>query len=194
MCKQDKPQEEFDPSPGRRPFGLSSHCKTCDAERKKKLNRKWYWDMTDEERSQFNRRQNLKKFFGITPEQYDELFDEQDGVCAICKQPEVVEHHSTNEVQCLTVDHDHATGLVRGLLCTKCNKGIGLLRDNPVFLRNAASYLEKDHGHKANQASRPRSDDEGRSGSRRTSCRDSDDKRRGAKKKGHEAKAACDLG
>lgn len=158
------------------------------------LKKSWYWDMTDEERSQFNRRQNLKKFFGITPEQYDELFDEQDGVCAICKQPEVVKHHSTNEVQCLTVDHDHATGLVRGLLCTKCNKGIGLLRDNPVFLRNAASYLEKNHGHEIDKGSRPRSDDEGRSESRRPCRRDSDAKRGRAKKERHKAEAACDLG
>jgi hypothetical protein len=65
----------------------------------------------------------------------------QNGVCAICSCPETVKHHSTNEIQPLVVDHDHGTGRVRGLLCTRCNKGIGLLKHNPEFLRAAADYL-----------------------------------------------------
>lgn len=57
----------------------------------------------------------------------------QDNACAICGAPFVDTPH---------IDHDHATGLVRGLLCMRCNTGIGLLQDDPERCRAAAAYLE----------------------------------------------------
>lgn len=145
-CKVDKPQSEFTPSPGRRPFGLSSLCKKCDLKRKKKHSKKTYWSLSPEERYLLNRKRNLKKF-GLTIEQYDEMLQSQNNVCLICQKPEVVEHHSTGKAGMLVVDHDHETNIVRGLLCTKCNKGIGLLGDNPDNLIRAANYLTRS-GHK----------------------------------------------
>ena len=76
---------------------------------------------------------NLKNF-GMTPEQYEERLEAQGGVCAICKGPPV-----SDKVYC--VDHDHQTGAVRGLLCRKCNSGIGYLRDDPSIVRVALEYL-----------------------------------------------------
>lgn len=81
---------------------------------------------------------NLKKNYGLTVEQYDEMWIEQAGMCAIC-------HASKNNGQGeeFVVDHNHQTGAVRGLLCNTCNGGIGLLNDNSELLRAGASYLDQ---------------------------------------------------
>lgn len=139
-CKADLPQSDFEPSPGRRPFGLSSLCKTCNRKRKKDFGKKTYWNLSPEERELRNRKRNLQKF-GMTIEQYNEMLESQNHLCSICQKPEVVKHHSTGKPSRLVVDHNHATNTVRGLLCTKCNKGIGLLGDDPENLIRAAEYL-----------------------------------------------------
>jgi len=59
----------------------------------------------------------------------------------ICGMPETLVRRGT---LCeLTIDHDHATGQIRGLLCNNCNRAIGLLKDNPQTLRQAAAYLDR---------------------------------------------------
>lgn len=78
-------------------------------------------------------------YYGITIHEYDELLMKQNGVCAICGKPET--HIQYGKFRPLSVDHDHATGKVRGLLCTGCNRGIGFLRDDPKLLNKAAEYL-----------------------------------------------------
>lgn len=82
------------------------------------------------------RRENLKKHFNITPEEYDNIFNSQNGLCAICSK-------KCTTGKMLAVDHDHDTGKVRGLLCSRCNMGIGLLRDSIDILRSAINYLER---------------------------------------------------
>ena len=82
---------------------------------------------------------NLKKY-GITLEEYDLLLEMQKGVCAICgKLPD--ETNTNNKY--LHVDHCHDTGKIRGLLCNPCNMALGLFKDNPLFVRKAADYLEQ---------------------------------------------------
>ena len=76
----------------------------------------------------------IKRNYGLTPEDWENMLSEQGGVCAICG--EVQENRS------LYVDHDHETGKVRGLLCRKCNLFLGLAQDDPNILRSAANYLE----------------------------------------------------
>jgi len=75
----------------------------------------------------------LKKF-GITESDYNEMFDRQLGLCAICHKPE-------NDIK-LAVDHNHDTDEVRGLLCKRCNMAIGLLGDNYETVLSAALYLK----------------------------------------------------
>ena len=88
----------------------------------------------DPERAAARRRVvRLRYKYGIEPEEYDRLADDQDGRCAICKK----------HTEPLHVDHDHSTGLVRGLLCHKCNAGIGLLEDNIETLESAIVYLKE---------------------------------------------------
>jgi len=79
----------------------------------------------------------LKKDYGITLDDWNRMFEAQNGCCAICGQ------HQSDLSRTLCVDHNHETGKVRGLLCGTCNRSIGLLKDDKDILRSAISYLEK---------------------------------------------------
>lgn len=78
--------------------------------------------------------QNIKQF-GMSKEQYSQLFVSQKTVCAICWRPSYKKR--------LAVDHDHQTKKVRGLLCDFCNRGLGMFRDEVSLLERAAKYLKK---------------------------------------------------
>lgn len=91
-----------------------------------------------ERRKEINRNCRLKKQYGITIEDYNAMLDSQGGGCAICSaRPETI-HHGT-----LCVDHDHETGAVRGILCDRCNRAIGLLKDDPARVAAMLQYLTK---------------------------------------------------
>lgn len=83
------------------------------------------------------RRTHLKRY-GLTPEQYQLLLDQQGGACAICGAT-----HAQSAVteKWLFIDHDHTTGAVRGLLCNHCNRGLGAFKDSPDTLTKAIEYL-----------------------------------------------------
>lgn len=77
-----------------------------------------------------DRQYNLKGLYGLTPAAYDDMLAGQGGGCAVCSSTES-----------LVVDHNHETGEVRGILCSRCNSALGLLKDSPVLLNRASSYL-----------------------------------------------------
>lgn len=99
--------------------------------------------MSPESRAAYERAWRFKRRYGITIEDYDRMLAEQDGKCALCHQPPARIFRKTGKVQDLAVDHDHATGDVRALLCTDCNTMLGLAEDSPDRLRAAAAYLER---------------------------------------------------
>lgn len=78
----------------------------------------------------------MRKQYGISLEQFNELLEIQDNGCAICKKPLDSLRRKMN------IDHDHETNQVRGLLCTGCNTGLGHLGDNIEGLKRAILYLE----------------------------------------------------
>ena len=78
---------------------------------------------------------HLRLSYGMSLDDYYTLLKEQKGVCAICKRP------NRNGAR-LCVDHDHRTGVVRGLLCTQCNAILGYIDDSPIILKGAIKYLE----------------------------------------------------
>jgi Autographiviridae endonuclease VII len=82
----------------------------------------------------------LKRAFGITIEQYDEMFKAQKGLCKLCRKPEPGTRNGKRKM--LAVDHDHVTGKVRGLLCSKCNTALGLFNESPELLEAAITYLK----------------------------------------------------
>lgn len=119
--------------------GLASSCKDC----RNKMAQSWYhnlvakkWNKQHIERA---RKNQLKAKYNITIEDYDKMFMQQNGVCAVCGKTE----SSKNQygLRRLSVDHNHKTGKVRGLLCAKCNQAIGLFDDNVDYLLNAVEYL-----------------------------------------------------
>lgn len=89
----------------------------------------WY-----EENKERTRSTQLQRHYGITLEEYNELLKKQNNCCAICGD--------SPRKKSFSVDHDHITGKVRGLLCRGCNVGIGNLKDDPELLEKAIKYIE----------------------------------------------------
>lgn len=107
------------------------HCRTC---------RKEYWDKTSPREQA---RDRVWKHAGFknadesmfTMADYNILFQKHAGMCLGCSK------HQSELARILVVDHDHATGVVRGLLCSSCNVALGLAKDNPITLERLANYL-----------------------------------------------------
>jgi hypothetical protein len=131
-CKEWKEPTEFFKDKGQK-SGLRPDCKVCNQKQ-------------SSERAKKNRKQlnfnNLKYVTGVSKETYEDVLSEQNSVCAICGRPNV------NPKRNLSVDHCHESGFVRGLLCTKCNFGLGYFDDNPEILRNAIDYLSNNISHR----------------------------------------------
>lgn len=85
-------------------------------------------------------RRSTRKRFGIDISKEEEvaLYLAQNGCCALCG-----DRRPPHGLSGLYVDHDHATGRIRALLCSRCNRGLGNFRDNPELMRRAAAYLER---------------------------------------------------
>ena len=129
-CKETKDVSQFNKRVNRA-TGIQSQCKACISASK----------VYDPEKS----RQWLLKKYGINQEIFDELLNSQNNSCAICKVHINDAYKDASRKAQLCVDHCHTTGKVRGLLCDKCNRGIGLLQDNLSILKNAVIYLEKNN-------------------------------------------------
>lgn len=85
---------------------------------------------------------NLQRSFGIGLDEYLNKFQKQKGVCAICSEPET-SIGMGKTLRRLAVDHDHATGKIRELLCSRCNKTLGMAKDNLELLEKMKQYLIK---------------------------------------------------
>jgi hypothetical protein len=88
------------------------------------------------------RRSWIKRKYGLSVDVYDLLVSRQQGLCAICNKEETA--IIAGNIKLLAVDHDHATGNIRGLLCQSCNCLIGHSKDNISILREAIQYLSAD--------------------------------------------------
>lgn len=80
----------------------------------------------------------LRNLYGLTELDYARMLVAQDGKCAICGADK-----PGGRFKHFLVDHNHVSRQVRGLLCDKCNRGLGYFRDNPEFLKAAVVYLAK---------------------------------------------------
>lgn len=124
-CGEEKPISEFYKDK-QKSSGLRPDCKLCNSLKTK--------DYAKNNRQEINLN-NLKYKTGLTKEAYRNLLAEQNNCCAICKI--TIDEHNKN----LCVDHSHETGLIRGLLCTRCNQGLGYFLDNTELLSQAINYL-----------------------------------------------------
>lgn len=157
VCTIVKPICEFYPSKRKNGGGYQYECKSCTRSYKTEFRRKHYQrlsealkkykrDNPEKIRAARNKSAKanpdthydymLKKSYGLSKKDYEQMLADQDGKCAICGKTE-----STGRSGKLHVDHCHTTGMVRGLLCCNCNQGIGRFLDDPKLLISAAAYL-----------------------------------------------------
>lgn len=150
-CKIPKDDDEFHKW-HKAKDGLTSQCKLCRAKmfkkycdsnpekvkqtriRTRQVRREYY---EDPERKLKYRKKYIENSFNISYSLYEELQEKQSNLCAICGNPEISTRNSY-----LCIDHNHSTGEVRGLLCNKCNRGLGLFEDNQELLIKAITYLK----------------------------------------------------
>ena len=125
-CGVVKPLEDFARA-SKRTDGRQSVCKDCGLDLRRTT----------------QRNSDLKRKFGMSAEDYDAMLDKQDHRCMICGRHESALANTGNGIRLLAVDHNHATGTVRDLLCYACNTGLGSFRDDPNVLEAAAAYLRK---------------------------------------------------
>ena len=96
----------------------------------------------------------LRHHYGITLERYLQMYDEQKGKCAICGVYCSSFTRGKRGNSTLAVDHDHAVGTIRKLLCPACNKGLGFFRESATIMKSALAYLAR-HARKPTAARKP---------------------------------------
>lgn len=151
-CGQEKIETEFYRDK-QRPDGLTYACGEC----RRQYFKKWYDAnpalikqiqtknrekhkeyYSSPERKKKYRIRYIEKSFNISYHEYDKLYLEQSGLCAICNLPE-----TSSKCTYLAVDHCHKTGKIRGLLCNGCNRALGMLGDTLAGVEKAVEYLRK---------------------------------------------------
>lgn len=153
---------EIDPAPARREYHRQYY--EANKAKIKARSRQWYRDNTErwkayvtawnaahpelvaeyarrtnERHPDARRHQQRRRKYGITESDYAALLEAQGGVCAICRRAE--REVRSARALALSVDHDHATGTIRGLLCKDCNTALGRMADDPARLEAAVRYL-----------------------------------------------------
>lgn len=106
--------------------GVQSSCKECTKKRTAA-----YRKANPEKRKRWQEINRIRSY-GIEPHEYEAMYVAQSGCCAIC----------TRRLPTLSIDHDHTTGEVRGLLCPPCNSAIGFLREDPFAIQRALEYVQ----------------------------------------------------
>lgn len=134
-CKVIKPITQFTVRRTFRAGQVIAECNPCKVARHRA-----YRKANPQRVKEVERRSQLKRKYGITPAEYDATLESQQSTCAICGSSASGGRSST-----FPVDHCHRTGKVRGILCTKCNRGLGLFNDDILRLRRAADYLERNY-------------------------------------------------
>lgn len=128
-CKELKPISEFCKAKQNKD-GYSGRCKACD----KKYREAFYADKP----SHYKKEETLKRVYGLTWSEYQEMLKVSGNCCYVCGA------HESRFKKGLSVDHDHSTGQIRGLLCGVCNRFIVARHKTGDLLRKAADYLDTD--------------------------------------------------
>ena len=135
MSKTRKTYPTNCPITGKSPGGNSCKCVFCKQERAR-VQREYRKANPD-----YVRKMNLWTQFRITPDEFQDILEEQGYVCAVCKKPQRGHNQYGNNSLC--VDHNHETGQIRGLLCNHCNRALGFLEDNIDTIEALLNYRKK---------------------------------------------------
>jgi hypothetical protein len=130
-CVQEKPLVEFNLR-SKNSDARQSMCKVCESEkaRERYLGKR-------KERIKKQRIVNISNKYGVTIQDYNEMFESQNGCCAICDSHEI----GRKGAKYFNIDHCHNSGKVRGLLCHNCNIILGKIDDSKDWLNRAIEYL-----------------------------------------------------
>lgn len=145
-CKKEKPLVEFCKDRSEKD-GLNHTCRACA-----KINsQKYFSNPVNREKSakaalkykkenethfkKYAREYRLNKYYNLSLEDYDKMFEAQNGCCAICGQPETTTT-KFGATRLISIDHDHKTGKIRGLLCTYCNTRLGWYEEQKENIKN----------------------------------------------------------
>ena len=127
VCATEKPIEQF----ARNRTGRLWRCNPCNAANQRQVR------AANLPRWKTYRRNTRLKRHGITQVEYDRKLAAQGGRCALCLRPDNLPYAH------FAIDHDHRTGAFRGLLCTQCNRALGLFYEDAAQLRAAADYIDR---------------------------------------------------
>jgi hypothetical protein len=118
--------------------GTMNTCVKCFRKRNKE------WKKKNSDRMYNNNKNSaLRRKYGISENDYKNMFNKQNGLCAVCLKPETTLNNTKTRVKLLAVDHCHETNKIRGLLCALCNQGLGKFKDNEDNLTRAINYLRE---------------------------------------------------
>ncbi len=152
-CNETKHKSDFYDRSDDHGDGLQHACKSCVIDRRRKYRnnpenyqrelagRRAFRKNNPEHVRAQDRRRNIKQVFGITQEEFEEMLKKQNGVCAICGKPESV--ILNGKVKRISIDHCKKTGKICGLLCSRCNRGIGNFNHDHQRLLRAAKYCKR---------------------------------------------------
>ncbi len=122
-CKEIKPLEEFKNKSWCRPCAYEYERIRWANKTQKQQRSKWLWTK-----------------YKITYDEYEKLYNDQNGKCKICTDDiSLMSKDNSKNIAC--VDHDHSTGQIRGLLCNHCNRALGLMKENIQYIQNMIKYL-----------------------------------------------------
>ena len=139
-CKKEKPLRAFTKREKSKD-GYRGTCKECRHDDRKK----WLKNggnvldakiAREYRKTKKANKARLCRLYDITPEEWQRMFDKQEGKCLIC------ETHQSDLKQTLNVDHCHETGIVRGLLCGPCNQALGIMKDNRNIVLRMVKYID----------------------------------------------------
>lgn len=116
--------------------GKAYRCKECDNKAVREFRKRHESRYREQARAT-----QLKLKYGLSQEDFDSMLESQGYACKICKSDIERTISQSHTEKTLVVDHDHKTGVVRGLLCSKCNRGLGHFKDDISLLTGAINYL-----------------------------------------------------
>lgn len=134
ICKHSKDLSEYYNHKASKD-GKYNRCKKCDNKARKQ------WELDNKDKAAYSsRNKTLKYRYGIGIPEYNKMLESQGHKCAICNTSE---NKVAGVTHSFSVDHCHSTGEIRGLLCNRCNRGLGMLGDSIESIKKAVKYLEK---------------------------------------------------
>jgi len=153
-CKAEKPADQFMPSEQKKKG--YKRCRLCLSKYLREISklprsarRRNYYEKKPEQRARDRRRDTITRNYNVRLSWIEDLLKHQKGRCAICKSKQ------SKGFKSLCVDHSHSSGEVRGMLCDRCNSGIGQFRDSPALLASAILYLVQPPASLAGPVRRP---------------------------------------